>query len=326
MLTDLDLANVQAACRTMCKRVTILAHSAGTDGPFETNLFNIARQVSGVSQDMIRLEETAEPIYPGKCSLTLSDGQNRNIHYLAMPEGRELSPFLDAISWLGGAGMNLGAGVGKTLEQLSEPAHLQVLMTEACPHCPNAVAAALMLAVARPSITVSVVDVLWFEDMAQRYKVKSTPTIVVNEGLTLVGRVTVQDLALQIVEASASLTSVLKSMMDAGRAEDAAAVLCRAEQPEALLPFYISEEFSTRMAALVVMEEALERNPRILDPIVGRLIELLFGDDVALRGDTAELLGKIGSPEAIPALQKAAQDEDPDVREAAEEALETLSS
>ncbi len=51
---------------------------------------------------------------------------------------------------------------------------------------------------------------------------------------------------------------------------------------------------------------------------------LLSQDDVALRGDTAELLGKIGNPIAIPALKKTAEDPDPDVREAAEEALEAL--
>jgi HEAT repeat protein len=78
------------------------------------------------------------------------------------------------------------------------------------------------------------------------------------------------------------------------------------------------------MGALVALEEALDKNPRILDPIVDDLTSLLFQEEAALRGDTAALLGKIGNPAAIPALRKAVEDQDPDVREAAEEALQSL--
>jgi HEAT repeat protein len=101
-------------------------------------------------------------------------------------------------------------------------------------------------------------------------------------------------------------------------------LLCCENRPDAILPIYLSKEFSVRMGALVTMDEALEMDPRILDPLVDDLVLLLSQDEVALRGDTAELLGKIGNPSAIPALKKAAEDPDPDVREAVEEALEVL--
>ncbi len=80
------------------------------------------------------------------------------------------------------------------------------------------------------------------------------------------------------------------------------------------------------MGALVAIEEALGVNPRIMDPIVSDLIALLSQDGIALRGDTAELLGKIGNPAAEPALRNATEDADPDVREAAEEALTLVTS
>ena len=325
MLTDRELINIQEACERMPKPVTIFAYATGTDSPFESNLLNIARQTSGVSQEKIRIEQSEEPVFPGKPSLTLSDGELRNIHWLAAPEGKEFGPYLDALCWLGGDEAGISPGPLKTLEGLQEPVHLLVLMTEACPHCPDAVRTVLGLAVGNPLVTASVVDVLWFEDMAQRYKVKSTPTIIMNDGLTLVGQVSAQDLARKLVEAeTGSLTPVLKSMMDSGRAEDAAELLCRENQPEAILPLYLSQEFSTRMAALVVMQEALERNPGILNPILGSLTDLLFVEDVGLRGDTAELLGRVGNPDTIPALKKACDDPDPDVREAAQEALELI--
>ena len=113
-------------------------------------------------------------------------------------------------------------------------------------------------------------------------------------------------------------------MIQAGRAEDAGDLLCREGKPEAIVPIYVSPEFSLRMGALVAMEEALEKDPRSLDPIVDELTELLSHQDAPLRGDTAELLGKIGNRQALPALRKAADDPDPDVRDAVEEALEAL--
>ena len=169
-------------------------------------------------------------------------------------------------------------------------------------------------------------DAVQFEDLAQRYKVKSTPTTIINDGLTLIGRLTAEELAEHLLRSveSSSLPSILESMIKAGRAEDAAELLCSGDRPEAILPIYLSKEFSVRMGALVALEEALRKNPRILDPIVDDLTALLFQEEVALRGDTAELLGKIGNPAAIPALRKAAEDLDPDVREAAEEALQLL--
>jgi HEAT repeat protein len=74
------------------------------------------------------------------------------------------------------------------------------------------------------------------------------------------------------------------------------------------------------------MEEALARDARIFDTIVGELIPLLSHQDAPLRGDTAELLGKIGHKAAVPALQQLESDTDPDVSEAATEALQAIAA
>jgi hypothetical protein len=326
MLNDEDLMRVQSATEHMSGDVTIFVREAGTDSIFENNLVNIARQISGVSMNRVRVEEWSETILPNMPSLTLSDGEISNVHYVAAPEGRELSPFLDAVSWLGKAKEVPASEAAEQLQELKSPATILVLMAEACPHCPQVVSAALSLAVGNPMVTVNVVDALSVTDMAERFKVKSTPTVVINNGMTLVGQITRDELAAKVLEADRghSLTSVLDSMIKTGRAEDAAELMCRENQPDAILPIYLSQEFSTRMGALLAMEEALEQNPRIFDPVLGQLTDLLFLDEVALRGDTAEFLGKMGNPAAIPALRKVAEDPDSDVREAVQEALQAL--
>ncbi|MBI4961983.1 MAG: thioredoxin family protein [Desulfomonile tiedjei] len=329
MLSDQDLMDVQKVASVMSDTVTILTNKPGTGDAFETNLVNIARQIAGVSMNRVEMVDEPGPSpFPEKPSLTLAVGNRRNIHYLAAPEGSELGPFLDALGWLGRGKEISGSESLTSLQDLSKPVDILVLIAAACPHCPQVVRAALALAIVQPLITVSIVDAVSFSDISERYKVKSTPTTIINDGMTIVGQIGVEQLASRLISAMGdeSLTSVLDSMIKSGRAEDAAVLFCREKQPQAIVPIYLSKEFSTRMGALVTMEEALQINPRILDDIVEDLTPLLFQEEVGLRGDTAELLGKIGNPGAIPALRKAVKDPDPDVAEAAQEALEILES
>jgi len=326
LLSDQDLMNVQKVSSRLTETVTIAANKGFAESAFGTNLFNVARQICGVSANKIRMEEGEESVLAGKPSLTLYGGDTKNIHYSAIPEGTELPPLLDAVAWLGkGEDLPSSEGIELVME-LTAPTHLMILMAAECPHCPVVVRSAVSLTVRQPLITLTIVDALEFSDLAERYKARSTPTIIINDGFTLVGHVTAQDLAGHLVSQAdpASLTATLESMINSGRAEDAAGLVCSSGQPEALLPLYRSGEFSTRMGVLVAMEEALEQDPRVLDPLVEDLTELLFHEEVALRGDTADLLGTIGNPAAVPALRKAAQDPNEDVRDAVNEALEKL--
>jgi hypothetical protein len=322
LLSDNDLMKVQKTTDKLIYPLKLLVNKSADDDMFQSNLVNVAVQISGVSMNRIGIEDWQSPVFPEKPSLTLARDYQQNIHYLAAPEAQELQPFLDGLLWLGGEESHHMPNI----EDLNPgPAQIMVLMAHMCPHCPLAVRSALMLAVQKPELSVVIVDALQFIDLADMYKVKSTPTIVINDGYTVVGQVTPEGLVEHLrASLKGSLTTVLDSMIKSGRAEDAAELLCKEGKPDAVLPMFLAKEFSTRMGALLTMEEALERNQRVLDPIIKDLIQLLTHEDIPLRGDTAGLLGKIGSPEAIPALEEATHDDDPDVREAAEEALQII--
>jgi hypothetical protein len=326
VLNDSDLMKVQAATSDLSRAVTLVVHTEGTADPFEKNLLNIARQVAGVSLDLVRLEESVEPVEPGKPSITLAAERARNIHYLAAPEGPELEPFLAALAWLGEAKALPDSQALGSINKIGAPAELLVLIAAECPHCPSLVRKTLAMAVRQPLIRLVIADAIRFEDLALKYKVRSTPTLIVNQNSTLVGDVDEETIVRHLLgsDDAASLTEVLESMIAAGRAEDAGRLMVRRHHPDAILPLYLSSHFPLRLGALVAMEEALEQDPRSLDRIVEDLMELLFHEDKGLRGDTAALFGKIGDPRAIPSLRRAAQDPDPDVREAVEEALELL--
>lgn len=326
MLSDQELMQVQAAVEAMTGAVTITVYRTGMDDPFEGKLANIAAQISGVSMNRIKFEESAEPILPGKPSLTLSGVQPGNIHYLAAPEGPEFKPFLNALIWLGRVGEPTDSALGKNLDSLTDRSQIMILIADTCTYCPHVVESVLVMAVHQPLITALVVDAIQFGDLAERFKVKSVPTTIINDNRTVVGQVGINQLVDHLLNSQGpeSLTADLDSMIQSGRAEDAAALLCESNKPRAILPLYVSKEFSNRIGALVTLEEALSINPRILDSALDDLIDLLSHEDVGLRGDTAELLGKIGNSAAIPALKKTLDDPDPDVREAASEALEAL--
>lgn len=326
MLSDTDLIRVQEVAAGISGGITLLIYGTAVPDAFEQNVLNIARQIAGVSSEVIALEESHEPRVPGKPSITIASEGNGAVHYLAAPEGPELAPFLDAITWFDGKLVPPASTALQALDRIDRPGHVLVLMAAACPHCPVVVRRALSLAAGRPLITVTIADVVQFPDLADTYKVKSTPTVVINEGATFVGDVTEEQMVKHLLPSHGieSLTEILSSMIESGRAEDAAALMVKQNAPAAIIPLFRSAEFSRRMGAMVAMEEALEIAPGILDPIVEDLSTLLFHEEVGIRGDAAEILARIGNPAAVPALRKAAQDENPDVREAVAEALELL--
>ena len=326
MLSDNELMRVQEVSSRLVKPVRLVLFGTGNQSLFERRIFDVARQVSGVSMNRISMEETSDPVMVGKPSMTITNGEQGRIHYLTSPEGAELAPFLEAIEWLGTDERLQNDSMSLGLDELTYPIDLMVLIASSCPHCPHTVRSAVTLAVRSELVSVTVVDALESDDLADRYKCKSTPTTIVNGGLTIVGNIGADELAKRLVEsvADSSLTSIVDSMVKSGRAEDAAKLVCRKGRPEALAQVFKQKEFSTRIGALVAMEYALDINPQILDEVIDDLSSFLFSDDTGLKGDTAELLGKIGNVQAIPHLRRALNDQDEDVQEAVQEALDIL--
>lgn len=329
MLSEHELKEVQVVSSRLTQPVTLKVFRTGAEDNFQNNLFGLAAQVSGVSANKILFEESDKGPFPDKPSVTVSASGKDRIHYCALPEGSEFRPFLNLISWLGKDPEKAEAPEGANFKGQAgrAPIEILVLMASMCPHCPSVVNSCLELAVLNENLNAIIADATVFTDLAEKYKVKSTPTVVINETTTVVGQTNLTELADKVSQTIApqGLTDTLKSMINSGRAEDAGALLVKeSANTKAILPLYKSGEFSTRMGVLVALEEALEIDPRSLDSLVEDLLPLLESKDVGLRGDTAELLGNIGMIKAADYLVKLKEDPDEDVREAAIEALEKL--
>jgi len=317
---------VQSAASALRSPVTLSLTSSGVESQFETNLRNIALQINGVSLNAIRFEEVTDSAESFLPFLSLVQGGVERIRYFAAPQGPELEAFIEAITWMGGKeyALDKEREVAQALD--NNTFEMLIFVAPTCPHCPGMVRKCVSLTMEMAALKLNVVDALQFNEWAGLYKVQATPTIVIDGGLTVVGNLSLDELRSNVLRRNEPefMPRVLESMINTGRAEDAAALLCERKSPDALLPLYASPVFTQRMGALVVMEEALARNQRILDPIVEQLISLTSHEDDGIRGDTAELLGNIGDGRAIPALQRLQKDRNEDVREAAAEALEKL--
>jgi hypothetical protein len=238
--------------------------------------------------------------------------------YQAVPEGPEEGPFLELLLALAGAG-----GASPPGACTLPPTVLEVFIAAGCPNCPTAVRAALALAAACPELAVAVIDVAERPDRARDIGVRSVPTIVASGGMTIVGAISARELASTLAASHGpdGAASRLGSQLEAGRFAAAGELLASGHGRETFLERWRGGGLERRMGLTLAADEALQRDPAALDALVPGLLPLLGSDDTGRRGDTVELLGRIGHPTARPALEAMRADADEDVAEAAIEAL-----
>ena len=338
----LDSASLEAMVRAVqhaSEPVSLGLHLHGDGGEFQDRLLAVAHQVQEVADGAIGVEERSatgstdgeaetsssgsiQP--PASPALTLRVGDRDAIHYLALPEGPEEAPFLEALTALAGS-----ADLGELPDQLApleESVEILVFVASGCPNCPHGVRAANALAAASPNITVSVVDGFLFGELASRYQVTSVPTTVVNRGLTLIGVKTRGELAQHILglRGPEADKAVFTSLVESGRHIDAASHLLEGRSLETFAEMWSRSALESRIGLTIVAEEALDEDPAALNDLVLLLLPSLQAEDPSKQGDTADLLGAIGHSSAREALEALVDDANPDVAEAASDALEEI--
>jgi HEAT repeat protein len=221
--------------------------------------------------------------------------------------------------------------VAPTLEKLTKDTELLVFIAHGCRSCPHQVRSAATLALASPRISVEIVDVAHEPELAAQYEVSSVPTTVVDDELIMVGVIPAAELAWRLLEREGPEAEkvVFAALVASQRLSDAAERLSDGRATKAFLELWSQSTLESRMGLFLVAEEVLEWNPDGLDELVPFLIEGLEGDgplaqDPTRRGDTADLLGQIGHPDARAVLEVLSRDPNEEVAEAAADALDQL--
>lgn len=218
------------------------------------------------------------------------------------------------------------------LEKLENETDILLFIAPGCTACPHQIRAVATLTLASPKIAVEIVDATQEPDFAAQYGIRSVPTTVVNDELIMVGVIPAPELALRILaqQGPDSDKVVFASLVESGRFSDAAAHIWDGHGLQAFGELWARSTMEQRMNLFLVAEEALTAQEECMDGLLPVLFAGLEGEgplaqDPSRKGDTADLLGRIGHPDARPVLEQLAKDPNPEVAEAAEEALEELS-
>ena len=215
------------------------------------------------------------------------------------------------------------------LKRLEKDTDILLFISSGCPSCPHQIKSVATLTLASERIAVEVVDVGVEPEFAMQYGVRSVPTTVVDDELILVGVMHPSELALRILaqQGPDGDKVIFASLVESGRFTDAAAHIWDGSAIGTFGELWSESTLEKRMNLFLVAEEALKVDPECMDALVPDLIAGLKGEgplaqDDTRRGDTADLLGQIGHPDALPVVQSLAQDPNSEVAEAAQEALE----
>ncbi len=264
--------------------------------------------------------ESSAPAYP---CFRLGSQRRANITYAAIPMGHQFGPFLKALQM---ASLIDASEVEAGAVSAGSNAELQVLVSEHCPRCPLVVEAVTELANSYPSISSHIIDAGYFPHITEKYGIKSVPATILDRRLLLVGGVSGDRLRELVAMRGTEQfeMEVVGSLIEAGKIEEAADSLDGEAGRKVVLSLMQELDFSKRLSAIVVMEQALDNKPDAVRTMIPALAELLSHSDARIRGDVADLLGKTRDPQVIPQLEPLTTDPDPDVAEAAAEAIEEL--
>jgi hypothetical protein len=249
--------------------------------------------------------------------------------YCGIPTGNELAPFLEALCFLDADGLPILPSLSEDLNTLEAPANLQVYVAPSCGFCPAVVSRLLPLPFAFASIYLTVIDVALFPETAAAQRIKSVPTLVVDDQLRWTGMVDVTELSRAVVNRDPAMLgseSLLRMLRTEGGAYDLAGMMHRcAKVFPAFADLLADARFTVRLAAMVAVEDLLDRDPDLALQVVQPMLKRYPEANDAVKGDLLYLFGQIKAKEALPLLHRAAaSDPNAEIREAAVEALEKI--
>ena len=304
----------------------VLHPAAGEDSALEEPLTEVARQIERASGGALSVELGDGIGLVALPCLTIAHRGVGRIHYQALPHGPEGRPFAEALLGSTRNDPDPSEQWVERLAALARPVELLVFVGASCPHCPGAVRSANRLALASPMVTVSIVDVQAHANLAEHFNVRTVPLTILDGDLAVTGVVHSAELVDNILsrDDEGHGRDLLLSLVEQGRFGHAALRMGTAPGAADFVAIWKSSATSLRIGLMMAVETALEDDRAALDGLVDGLLPVLRHEDPALRGDTADLLGRIGHPAAADALRALVDDPNRDVAEIAAEALEEI--
>jgi len=250
-----------------------------------------------------------------------------NLRYMALPGGREVAPFLQTLIYRSQGETSLAERTLSRLATFITPTKIEVTVSPTCPHCPIVVGLVNQLALASIYLEVTIIDVTLFADFAQKYSIRAVPTLVIDGQDQLVGNIS-EDLLVDKLTNQSPATfhpDSFKKIVKEGDADKLAGMMVAdGDVYKGALELLADPDWSVRMGMMVVLEEVAERSPVLVQRVYPYLVDLLDQGDANQRGDMAYLLGIIGNVSVLEPLKVMLNDSNPEVAEAAFEAVQQI--
>jgi hypothetical protein len=253
-----------------------------------------------------------------------------NVEYQAVPTGGELEPFLKVLADGDGQAKNDPLPIYQTLRQIRIPALLKVYIMPHCSFCPKTVKQMIGLAAASESIKLTIIDGSFFPEKAASDNIRSTPTVLLDDQFYWTGSIQIEEIVDMMLNRDPSRLSAssLKAMFEEGNAVELAKMMLDSGKIfPAFMELLVHKKWPIRLAAMVTFETIAEENHKLVHLTIPYLWDYFSTADDTVKGDILYLLGKSGDKGIIPKLETVLNSPyGVDVKEAAKEALETLSS
>jgi alkyl hydroperoxide reductase subunit AhpF len=253
-------------------------------------------------------------------------GRHQNIAYQAVPEGKELPPFLKAL------GAAATAEPSETSPQSTEPssrielpAELTLFISLQCPHCPGAVEQLAALADVTPQLRLTIVDGELFAAQAVAHGIRSVPTLILDDHLRWSGPINLAEVIDQCIRRDPAKLSAasLRQIIETGEAARLAAMMAeRCQIFPALVDLLVHERWSVRLGAMVTVEYLVDASADLADGFITPLWRRFAGLAEPVQIDVVQTLAQLKNGAVKQHLETIASgDFSPSVRQAAVEEL-----
>ena len=116
-----------------------------------------------------------------------SNGVQTGGKFYGIPGGHEINSFVITVLNTAGVGKEFDPATLQRIGAIDTNVNLKVFVTLACHHCPDVVVATQMMAIKNEKITAEMVDIALFPELAEKYGVKSVPTVIYNNKELTIG-------------------------------------------------------------------------------------------------------------------------------------------
>ena len=179
------------------------------------------------------------------------------LSFCGIPSHNEMAPFIEALVFLNTGKTDLPESIIGRLQHVRPPASVSVYVAPFCKFCPEVVRRLLPLPFAVDGLRMRIIDGVLFKDVAGEDRVRSVPTVILDNQYRWTGGVTLPQLceAVESRDPTKLEKAALQRLVTEGGAYDLARMMLSSGRIfEAFLELLIEENFTVRLAALVTME------------------------------------------------------------------------